>query len=341
VSEAGFGGVDLDRLADYVGGALDGTPDAAVVADLVATDARWADAYAALTAADAAVRADLAELAAVPEPMPADVAARLAGALGTAPPERSALDPIARPAGAAPRAAGEADRDAGPVGTGPRRGRSPAGPVGAYPPAGRPGRAAAARRRRTTRLAMTLATAAAVVVCAVGGLALVDKVLRPGTGGVSSFGRDSTAAQPGGAAAPQYAPSGPPAPRLLASGTDYQPGTVGSLLTGRTAQPSLRGAEPTKGAANSAPDAGTESAPSDLRRLSEPTALAACLAAVVRQYGGTVTVVDYARFQGTAALVILVTGASGDPNRQWVVVVGAACGAGGATTGELYNGPAA
>lgn len=70
-----FEGVDVDLLADYVGGALDGTPDAERVAGLVATDETWRAAFEALEPGMIAVGAVLRELE--PEPMPDDLAARL------------------------------------------------------------------------------------------------------------------------------------------------------------------------------------------------------------------------------------------------------------------------
>ncbi|MFC4065997.1 hypothetical protein [Actinoplanes subglobosus] len=72
---AEFEGVDFDLLADYVGGALDGTPDEERVASLVATDETWRAAYEALEPGVIAVGAVLRELE--PEPMPDDLAARL------------------------------------------------------------------------------------------------------------------------------------------------------------------------------------------------------------------------------------------------------------------------
>lgn len=78
-----FSEVDFDLLADYVGGALDGTPDEATVARLVTDDPAWARAYADVSGGAAAVRADLASWGAVAEPMPAEVTDRLAAALET------------------------------------------------------------------------------------------------------------------------------------------------------------------------------------------------------------------------------------------------------------------
>ena len=42
---AEFDGVDIDLLADYIGGALAGTPDESAVAALVADDPAWREAY--------------------------------------------------------------------------------------------------------------------------------------------------------------------------------------------------------------------------------------------------------------------------------------------------------
>ncbi|GAA2351331.1 hypothetical protein Cme02nite_24710 [Catellatospora methionotrophica] len=68
--------VDHDLLADYVGGALDGTPEHDRVARLVADDPAWHSAAAELRSALLLVDADLGVFAAAPEPMPDDVAAR-------------------------------------------------------------------------------------------------------------------------------------------------------------------------------------------------------------------------------------------------------------------------
>ncbi|MEV0901524.1 hypothetical protein [Actinoplanes sp. NPDC049802] len=72
---AEFDGVDLDLLADYVGGALDGTPDQERVATLVSEDPAWRAAFEALEPGMIAVEAALGEFEA--EPMPSELAARL------------------------------------------------------------------------------------------------------------------------------------------------------------------------------------------------------------------------------------------------------------------------
>ena len=77
--------VDHDLLVRFVGGALDDTPDGPVVADLIETDPEWAAAHGRLVVALDAVAADLSAYAAVAEPIPDDVAARLDRVIADAP----------------------------------------------------------------------------------------------------------------------------------------------------------------------------------------------------------------------------------------------------------------
>jgi hypothetical protein len=79
VTGAEFGGVDIDLLADYIGGVLTGTPEESAVAARIADDPAWQSAFASLTDGMAFVSAELGRFD--PEPMPADVAARLDAAL--------------------------------------------------------------------------------------------------------------------------------------------------------------------------------------------------------------------------------------------------------------------
>jgi hypothetical protein len=78
---------DLDTLADYVEGLLDGTPEAEAVAAKIAEDPAWADTYSQLTRANPAVTAALAGLA--DPPVPPSVSANLRSALAA---ERPAAD---------------------------------------------------------------------------------------------------------------------------------------------------------------------------------------------------------------------------------------------------------
>ena len=91
--------VDIDLLADYIGGALDG-PEEAAVAGLVADDPGWRETYELLRAGMTAVGADLRALGARPEPMPADVATRLEAALASPVAEPPVIDAqLANPTG--------------------------------------------------------------------------------------------------------------------------------------------------------------------------------------------------------------------------------------------------
>src|SRR4051812_2974836 len=92
---AGGPRVDLDRLADFVGGALDGTPDAEAVRHLITSDPVWADAYTALVSADEVVRGQLHDLGSEAPAVPDDVLQRLDAALaGAAPPRLKVVPPV-------------------------------------------------------------------------------------------------------------------------------------------------------------------------------------------------------------------------------------------------------
>ena len=71
--------VDHDLLADYVGGALDGTSEHERVANLIAISPEWGRAADELAGALSRVSNDLNVLRDRPEPMPEDVAARIEG----------------------------------------------------------------------------------------------------------------------------------------------------------------------------------------------------------------------------------------------------------------------
>jgi hypothetical protein len=71
---------DPGLLAEYAEGLLAGTPEGDAIEARLASDERWAAAYAEVTAALVAVRDDLATLP-VAEPLPPDVTTRLEAAL--------------------------------------------------------------------------------------------------------------------------------------------------------------------------------------------------------------------------------------------------------------------
>jgi len=75
-----------------------------------------------------------------------------------------------------------------------------------------------------------------------------------------------------------------------------------------------------------------------LTRHADPTARAACLGAITREYGGQVTTVDFARFEGQPVLVTVIDGTRVAGGRHLVVVVGPDCGLGGAIADERYRG---
>jgi hypothetical protein len=120
-------------------------------------------------------------------------------------------------------------------------------------------------------------------------------------------------------------------PRLAASGTDYQPDTVGTDATRRSAfavpsvtssgRPAKEKPDPVAG-----PELDEAKVDAGLRRLADGVALVNCLTAVAQEHGrpaASVDLVDYARFEGAPALVILFTDTAAE---KWVWVAGPACG---------------
>jgi hypothetical protein len=292
--------MDLDRLADYAGGAFDGTPDAAAVARLVATDPAWTRAHAELVAADALVRTDLAVLAGEPEPMPDDVMIRLGAAL--------AAEPL------------------------------PARPTAHERPhlsAVSAGRTAGTRSR--PRWHAVVGVAAAVVVLGFGAATLITQrnensnKTTLSTDARSAAGDTSTEKAPG--SQPPYAARGDAAgsPAVNASGLDYTAASLAALgaRPATAAGPKSTGAEPPSAPTASQPATALTDVPGPLRPLTEPAIRSACLQAIVAEYGGTATLLDYARYQGSPALIVLLDGAHGVAGRKWAIVVGPTCGTGG------------
>jgi hypothetical protein len=163
-------------------------------------------------------------------------------------------------------------------------------------------------------------------------------------GGLSRQYADSTAG--GGMAAPaesgtgvKAAPDSPAtagdvaaaAPQVRASGVDYRLTTLSTLTASRTGGPDVTAPVPRP------PALGPSAGPSRqelagqgvgaLARLLDPAALKACQDAVSTTFPGRVTVIDYARFEGVPALVMVIRA---DPPASTVVVaVGADCGLAG------------
>jgi len=283
---------EFDRLADFAAGILSAR-DEAETAELVRTDARWGQAHTALLRADAAVRTEL-HAAATPVAMPADVADRLDAAIAAAGTAAS----LTPPAGRGSAASGHTEDRAG--GT-----RSNVVSIDS-------------RRRRRMRLGLQVAGAAAAVVAVVFGMAALGKVDSQSGTATSAPAMDSAG---GGAVGPVVPGSTAP---VIRSGRNYQPSTLDQLSRAPFAAsapapaPALNGSKSTN-VEDAAPNRDA------LQRLSAPSALTACLAAIAPDHPGTVTVVDYAQFEGVPALLVLVQ----EDSTRTVVVVGENCGAGG------------
>ncbi|WP_431946781.1 hypothetical protein [Micromonospora marina] len=294
-----FSKVDHDLLADYLGGALDGTPEQATVARLVEQDPAWRAAYENLADAVDLVGADLAGWAAAPAPeMPQAVADRITAALAGAGPALRDGTPVV------PAQSGGASR---PPGTAPRLDRHSG-----------PGR----RPRRWARIAGPVALAAASVAAV--GLG-VGRMADLGDGSVGTADRAGGEAAP--MAAAPYRTTGP----AVRSGTDWTPERLAAdrvpagakSIPGDMAGPS--------GAAKDGPETRLYKSErlgdlSNLDRLNRPETLAACLTAIGAEHGAgplTVTMVDYARFQGAPALVVTFADAGG---ARWGWVSGPECG---------------
>ncbi|MGC4852164.1 hypothetical protein ACLQ24_01915 [Micromonospora sp. DT4] len=314
-----FREVDADLLADYLGGALDGTPQQAQVARLVAADPAWAEAYALLAPAVTQVRTDLARWAEPAPGLPSAVAERIAAALAAA--DSPADDAIGSPEVAA----------ATPVTVPAQGGRRPTSPSPAE--SGRGGSTGPGRRqRRWVRNAAPVTVAAAAVVVVALGLGL--NRLSIDTADTGAMDRPASAPE-GIAAGGTVRTSGP----TLHSRTDYTPQNLG----GTPSPPS-----PMLGASSSGPgeqpgvDAGGDRRPApngsnQLARLTDEAALTACLASVAAEHGSgplVVEVIDYARFQGEQALVIRFTDAAG---ARWAWVSGAECGVPGSGSDSRYS----
>ncbi|MEU0547152.1 hypothetical protein [Micromonospora sp. NPDC005979] len=312
-----FREVDADLLADYLGGALDGTPQQVEIAELVSTDPSWAEAYALLAPAVTQVSADLARWAEPAPELPSAVAKRIAGALAAAdtPPTEvtGSATPVTVPAQGGRRPTSSSPAESGRSGsTGPGR-----------------------RQRRWIRSATPVAVAAAAVVA----LGLGLSHLSTDTADSGAVDRPVNAREEAAAGAAAHT-SGP----TLHSGTDYTPQSLGGTRSGvPPTQPS-----PMLGASSSGPgeqpgvDTGGERRPSpdgsnQLARLSTEAALTGCLASVAAEHGSgplVVEMIDYARFQGEQALVIRFTDATGS---RWAWVSGAECGVPGSGSDSRYS----
>jgi len=170
------------------------------------------------------------------------------------------------------------------------------------------------------RLGLQLAGAAAAVVAVVFGITAIGSM--DTQSGTTTSAPDAASAGSGsvGPFVPGDAAGTAP---VIRSGRNYQPDTLDQLSRSPYAAsvpaPALNGSK-SANADDTAPER------NGLERLSAPTALTACLAAIAQSHPGTVMVVDYARFEGAPAVVVLVQ----EGSTRTVVVVGDGCGVGGA-----------
>lgn len=330
----GFREVDDDLLADYLGGALDGTPQQEEVAQLVSADPAWAEAYALLAPALTDVRASLTRWAEPSPEMPQGIVDRLSAALAAAEPT-SDNPSTEHTAPAAGPAADTASPLVVPVQGG--AGRRPATPTssssGRRAPTG-PGR----RWREWARRGAPVAAATVAVVAVALGLNQLSTSVSDDSSATSALDRPASAPE-ATAAAGAVRTTGP----ALSSGTDYSPQILGNeprLGTQSTTAPS-RVTSNTPGTQPQADDekdrrpAGAGLA--QLTRLTDEAALRACLTDVAAEHGNAplvVEVIDYARFQGEQALVIRFTDATG---ARWAWVSGPECGVPGSGSDSRYS----
>jgi hypothetical protein len=324
--------VDLDLLADYVGGALDGTPQKATVERLVSADPAWARAYADLSAATESVRTRLSSLGAVDDLMPADVIARLDAALESL--------------GASPQASGSARSAEGGLMT------EHVAPLRAVPDKpdddlDEPGAAGGDRvvvplagRRRWVRWAAPVAVAAGVLACVGIGVTVFQQQQQSSkSSSTAASTRDNAAKAPydtsGGGTGSQGA--GAASTRAdaqwSATGTSYRADTVVSAVTAR-AQAGPAAADPgaSAGVKSQPLSENAAAVPAELRDFMSTATLNNCLDAIAAAHGRPPTVfafVDFARFAGSPAIVTSLVGGDG---QHWVWVSGPQCGRGGADT---------
>jgi hypothetical protein len=300
VTGAGFDGVDLDLLADYIGGALTGTPDDERVAALVAEDPVWREAYQRLAPGMATVGTMLRDLP--PEPMPGDLAGRLDALFASSPVTPIPVQPTVGES-AQPVPAKVLDLEVG-----------------------RHARAAGARPRRALRWAAPISIAAGVVAFAGFGLSQLSGDSASDSGASSQVNDEAGA--PMVAMAPQVG-------QVLQSGTDYNQATLGQPVDVSSSR--IYSGSPGASAEANEYD-GSGAAKSPLSRLLGPDALAACLDAIARENGGsplTVDSVDYALYVGAPALIVRFTAANGG----WGWAVGADCGTPGGDADTLQKVP--
>lgn len=314
--------VDLDLLADYVGGALEGTGQETAVARLIAGDPAWAHAHAWLTRNSGDVRHVLAEWGAVPAPMPADVVGRLTAALAAA-----SSGAAASPAAAAPADVPARSRRGDPPADGPRGRERPA--RGSRPLRRREGgtrrpggwTAGPTGGRRIPRWATPVAVVAALLALAGLGVTYLagDRAVVSGTAlsdnSAEREGPASATMSPGSLAAS--------APVRLATGTDYSRTSLADQVN--AARQAAAPAAPA-GSGPQAPERASGGPVPGAKAAKDQDRISACITAITEVHGrGALRVewVDAASFEGLPALVVVFVDRTGE---RWAWVASPDCG---------------
>jgi hypothetical protein len=183
----------------------------------------------------------------------------------------------------------------------------------------------AARGKRRRAFTAGIAAAAATVVAVMGGIALNSDLFRSESSPMSAPGEGQVARDAPSAPAPAVSafeadPGLAGGARVLASGTDYRLDTLPQLA----AQVPPAG-QSTDNKTGESPQFANGEAPSALARLTTPAGLADCLRAVAAVHPGAAVLLDFARFTGQPALVIVVRQADSSK----IIVVGPDCGVSG------------
>jgi hypothetical protein len=147
---------------------------------------------------------------------------------------------------------------------------------------------------------------------------------------------DLPGAVPNAEGAPQP-PAGPGGPLLVASGTNYTDATLSALARSAAspeilADPNSASVSPYLDARGSVPRL-LEGA--DVTSVADPDELAACLRSIAGAHPGRPEAVDYARYAGRPALIVVLR----DGASVTVVAVGPACGRGGADVRTTTTAP--
>jgi len=183
-----------------------------------------------------------------------------------------------------------------------------------------------AARRARMRRAGRIATAAAVVAAIFGGVLALNNTVQPNSG-TSAGSRNNSAPLAAGA----------PPLTIRHSGLNYTPQNLPSVdLNPQTLSKnstSLGSSKAVPAPQDSRPPAMPGAAPVPDAPLENDSALDQCLATISARYGGVPTLVDYAFFQGSAALIVVLNTGTG----RLIVVVGPRCGQPGVGTDDRYR----